>query len=86
MFAIDEMKHLAAGGKGVIVMALDDNELMVAAAAVGAKPLYVSGIGRAGKITEIRLTTNQLNEYAGHRARKGKLLPSKLKPTALLAT
>ncbi len=86
VFAIDEMKHLAAGGKGVIVMALDDNELMVAAAAVGAKPLYVSGIGRAGKITEIRLTTNQLNEYAGHRARKGKLLPSKLKPTALLAT
>ena len=86
VFSINEMKHLAAGGKGVILMALDDNESMVAAVAVGTKTLLVSGIGRAGKRTEIRLTTNQLNEYAGHRARKGKLLPSKLKPTALMAT
>ena len=86
VFSINEMKHLAAGGKGVILMALDDNESMVAAVAVGMKPLLVSGIGRAGKRTEIRLTTNQLNEYAGHRSRKGKLLPSKLKPSALVAT
>lgn len=86
VFSINEMKHLAAGGKGVILMALDDNESMVAAVAVGMKRLLVSGIGRAGKRTEIRLTTNQLNEYAGHRSRKGKLLPSKLKPSALVAT
>ncbi len=81
LFPIDEMKHLAAGGKGVIVMALDDGETLIAAIAVGTRPLLVRGIGRGGKATEIRLNTNQLNDYAGRRARKGKLLPSKIKPT-----
>ena len=56
VFAIDEMKHLASGGKGVIIMALDDDETMVAAVAVGTQPLIVSGIGRGGKEMEIRLT------------------------------
>jgi topoisomerase IV subunit A len=82
VFAIDEMKHLASGGKGVIVMGLDNDETMVAAVAVGTQPLIVSGIGRGGKEMQIRLTTNQLNEYAARRARKGKLLPSKIKPTS----
>ena len=84
VFAIDEMKHLAAGGKGVIVMALDEGEAMIAAVAVGTQAIVVSGIGRGGKTTEIRLSTNALNEYAARRARKGKLLPSKIKPTGVL--
>ena len=83
VFGIDEMKHLASGGKGVIVMGLDDDEAMVAAVAVGTQPLIVSGIGRGGKEMQIRLNTNQLNEYAARRARKGKLLPSKIKPTGV---
>jgi topoisomerase IV subunit A len=75
------MKHLAGGGKGVIVMGLDENDALVAALAVGTQPVIVRGIGRGGKSIEIRLTTAQLNAYAGRRARKGKLLPTKLKPT-----
>ena len=81
VFAINEMKHLAAGGKGVILMGLDDGESLVAAVAVGAQSLVVSGIGRGAKVTEIRFSTNLLNEYAGKRARKGKLMTPKIQPT-----
>jgi topoisomerase IV subunit A len=85
VFPIEEMKHLPAGGKGVIVMGLDEGEQLVAALALTAKSLTVAGTGRGGKATEIRLNASQLQEYIGKRARKGKLLPHKIKPARAAA-
>jgi topoisomerase IV subunit A len=86
VFPLDEMKHLAAGGKGVIVMGLDEDEQLIGAVVLPQNTLLmVSGIGRGGKAVEVKLTPSQLQDYLGKRARKGKLLPGKIKPKSLRA-
>ena len=83
VFAIDEAKRLANGGKGVILMALDTGDTLAGAVTLANHALGVGGIGRGGKWSETRLTQNQLQEYVGKRARKGKRIGSTLKPKAI---
>ncbi len=83
VFMRSEMK-VQAGGRGVIVMALDDGEALVAVAvpAEGAV-LKVEGIGRGNKPASVELKPAQLATLVHRRARKGVALTIKLKPTAL---
>jgi topoisomerase-4 subunit A len=80
IFPQAEMK-VQTGGRGVIVMALDDGERLAAAAvpADGA-PLAVEGIGRGGKPITITLSAAQRVGLRHRRARRGTLLTPKIKP------
>ncbi|KAA3650060.1 MAG: DNA topoisomerase IV subunit A [Proteobacteria bacterium] len=81
VFPLSEMK-VQAGGRGVIVMALD-TEAQLAAVAVpdNAANLSIQGIGRGNRATELSIKPNQLELWRHRRARKGVPLPQKIKPT-----
>jgi topoisomerase-4 subunit A len=83
VFLIDEMKELAGGGRGVIVMGLDADEKLTGAVVLSGEELVVSGTGRGGKLSEQRLSAKQLNEFVGKRARKGKQIARNFVPIAL---
>ena len=70
-----------SGGRGVIVMALDEGEAL-AAVAVPADDavLTVEGIGRGGKAVTIELKPSQREPLRHRRARKGAPLTPKVKP------
>jgi len=83
VFGLDEMKTLTNGGRGVILMELDDKEVLVAARAISQKGVIVSGIGRGAKPQDVRLVATGLTAHIGKRARKGKALETKIKPLTL---
>jgi len=85
VFGLDEIKTLASGGRGVILMELEKGEKLLAAQAISQRGVLVSGIGRGGKAQEISLSAVALALHIGKRARKGKALESKLKAAALAA-
>ena len=79
VFPLDELKRLPTGGKGVILMGLDDKERLASAIAVGPDGATYSGSGRAGKPSELSLDSKTLKSFAGNRARKGHYLEPRLK-------
>ena len=79
VFPLDELKRLPTGGKGVILMGLDDKERLSSAIAVGPDGATYSGAGRAGKPTQLSLDSKTLKSFAGNRARKGHYLDPRLK-------
>ena len=82
VFEIGEMRQVARG-RGVIVMGLEQGEKLLAAAVFNGKSLLVAGVGRGGREKELVLSDEKLKHHFGHRARMGRVLPEKLKPTAL---
>ncbi|GGY62727.1 DNA topoisomerase IV subunit A [Pseudoduganella albidiflava] len=86
VFGMDEMKVLSNGGRGVTLMELEPKEKLVAACAITQKGVTVIGIGNAQKVKEERMTPNALaeGEHFGKRAKKGKPMPTRIKPTGLL--
>lgn len=85
VFGLDEIKNLASGGRGVILMELEKGEKLLAAQAISQKGVVVSGIGRGGKAQDVSLSAAALGLHIGRRARKGKAIESRLKPAALTA-
>jgi topoisomerase IV subunit A len=83
VFARSEMK-VQAGGRGVIVMALDAGESLVAVAVpADDEALTVIGEGRAGKRVELEIKPTQRETLRHRRARKGAPLARNMKPVAL---
>ncbi|HQR19413.1 MAG TPA: DNA topoisomerase IV subunit A [Burkholderiaceae bacterium] len=80
VFDAAEIKALSGGGRGVTLMDLDDGETLLSALPFGAGVVLQATRGAAGKPVEVRLVGAQLEAQHGHRARKGKLVDSKLKP------
>lgn len=85
VFGLAEIKQLSSGGRGVILMELEAKEKLVAATAISQKGVKVKGIGRAAKPQEISLSASGLAIHIGKRARKGKVLESKIKATQISA-
>ncbi|WP_174220957.1 DNA topoisomerase IV subunit A [Polynucleobacter necessarius] len=85
VFPLDEIKRLPTGGKGVILMGLDDKEFLASAIAVGSDGATYSGSGRSGKPTELSLDAKTLKSFAGNRARKGHFVEPRLKDAKLKA-
>ncbi|HEX2530014.1 MAG TPA: DNA topoisomerase IV subunit A [Burkholderiaceae bacterium] len=85
VFGFDEIKALAGGGRGVILMELEKNEKLVAAQPIDRRGVIVIGTGRSGKAQELALNASALTGHIGKRARKGKALESKIKPSGLAA-
>jgi len=79
VFPLDELKRLPTGGKGVILMSLEDKEKLASAIAVGPNGATYYGVGRAGKPTELSLDAKTLKSFAGNRARKGHFIEPRLK-------
>jgi len=82
-FDIAEMRQMARG-RGVIVMGLEKSEKLVAVAVTNAKELIVEGVGRrGGKAREVRLAGDKRAHHCGHRARRGRVLPDRMTPSAI---
>ena len=78
---ISEMKQMSKG-RGVIVMGLEKDEKLVGVVVSDQPRLIVAGVAR-GRQKEITIAEKDMGHYVGHRARMGRVLPDKLKPTAL---
>ncbi|MES2036215.1 MAG: DNA topoisomerase IV subunit A [Pseudomonadota bacterium] len=83
VFGLAEIKQLSSGGRGVILMELEDKENLVSAQAISQRGVRVHGIGRGGKPQEVNLSASGLGIHIGKRARKGKALEAKIKATGL---
>jgi topoisomerase-4 subunit A len=83
VFGLAEIKNLSGGGRGVILMELEKNEKLLAALPITQRGVIVNGIGRGSKAQEVLLSASGLANHIGKRARKGKALESKLKPSGL---
>ena len=70
---------MPVGGKGVILMGLDEKEKLASAVAVGPEGASYSGIGRGGKYSDMSLDAKTLKTFAGNRARKGHFVEPRLK-------
>ncbi|MGF6265050.1 DNA topoisomerase IV subunit A [Paraburkholderia youngii] len=79
VFGLDEMKTLSGGGRGVTLMALDDNETLVQALAIDKAGVMLIGTRRGGRVDEEKLAGGELAAHVGKRARKGRAPDSKLK-------
>ena len=83
VFGLDEMKTLSAGGRGIILMGLDDGEKLVQALAIGPAGVVLLGTGRGGKPQEETLGAAALAPHVGKRARRGRAPDTRLKIAAL---
>ncbi|HEX7386146.1 MAG TPA: DNA topoisomerase IV subunit A [Castellaniella sp.] len=77
-----ELKTLSSGGRGTILIGLDAADRLAQWAAVGPTGVVLRGVYRA-RDTELTLDPQELAEYCGHRARKGKLLNTRIKQPSL---
>jgi len=77
------MKTLSSGGRGVNLMELEKNEKLLGAQAISQKGVVVFGTGRGGKAQEVSLSAAALGVHIGKRARKGKVLESRVKAVGL---
>ena len=71
VFALDEMKRQANGGRGLTLMDVDAKDPLLSVATC-ADTLTVSGSGRGGKAKEEALRGERLLAHEGRRARKGR--------------
>ena len=85
IFAASEIRMLAGGGRGVILQDLDQTETLLQSIPVAPAGLILAGSGRSGKEATLLLTGAALQSYLGKRARKGKSVGAKFKPTRLMA-
>ena len=86
VFGLDEIKTQSGGGRGVTLMDLDPKEKLIAAQPISQKGVRILGTAqRSGKPQEVILTGKDLAHHFGKRARKGKLLASRLRATSLEA-
>ena len=84
IFPLTEMKLLSGGGKGVMIMALNDDESLVAAS-VTSNSFSINGESRSGKALQVRISRGEFANCLSRRARRGKLLAQKFKPWPIIA-
>ncbi len=78
-YALAEMKRLPAGGRGVIVMGLEDNDALASILVANKSKIVVTTQAGTGREQLIRLSENELQTHFGKRARMGRMLPMKAK-------
>lgn len=82
LFPVAEVKTLAAGGKGVMLMVLDEGQELTAMRLQGAADKVFAGtieVQVKGEVQQVpvELKGSELEKHVGHRARKGCQLPKK---------
>ncbi|HEY7741419.1 MAG TPA: DNA topoisomerase IV subunit A [Burkholderiales bacterium] len=83
LFPAGELKELARG-RGITLMGLDDGEKLVAVGFANAESVTVAGVSRSGNERKVTVDGADLKKHVLHRARKGCLLPGKLRPTGVV--
>jgi topoisomerase-4 subunit A len=84
VFEAAEIKAQPAGGRGVLMMGLDEGEPMVAATACGVAGIVLRGnAAKSGKPLEVALGEAELQKYRGHRARKGLLIAPRMRVASI---
>jgi topoisomerase-4 subunit A len=83
VFGLDELKQQPGGGRGLMLMDLEDGEKLAAVTTLD-QALRVTGIGRGAKAREDDLRLSALAFHVGKRGRKGKPLPVQIKVDRLL--
>ncbi len=82
VFDFEELRELNGGGKGVILMGLNDGEKLIAVLPVSTAGCLVTGQGRS-TLRQKTLSKSDWLEFFGHRARKGKVLAIRFTATGL---
>jgi topoisomerase IV subunit A len=82
-FEISELKAMAGGGRGLMLIDLDKKDTLAGAAAYS-RSIKINGIGRGGKEREEQLEIRSLNNARAARARKGKAADLGFKPTGVV--
>jgi topoisomerase-4 subunit A len=82
-FELSELKTLANGGKGLMLLDLEAKDTMAGACAY-ARSVKIEGIGRGGKAREETLEIRSLNNAKAPRGRKGKAADFGFRPSAVL--
>jgi topoisomerase IV subunit A len=82
-FEISELKAMANGGRGLMLIDLDAKDTLAGAAAY-TRSVNIVGIGRGGKEREEQLEIRSLNNARAARGRKGKAADLGFKPNAVL--
>jgi topoisomerase-4 subunit A len=78
-FEIAELKAMANGGRGLMLLDLEDKDTLAGAAAY-TRSIRIEGIGRGGKEREETLEIRSLNNARAVRGRKGKVADLGFKP------
>ena len=81
-FEISELKTMTNGGRGLMLIDLEDKDTLAGAAAY-TRSVRIEGIGRGGKLREETLEIRSLNNARAARARKGKAADLGFKPNAI---
>ena len=81
-FEISELKLMAGGGRGLMLIDLDAKDTLAGAAAY-TRSVRIAGIGRGGKARDETLEIRSLNNARAARARKGKAADLGFKPTSV---
>jgi len=84
VIALDEVKTLSGGGRGTVLMGLDANDALAEWIAFSGQGLIAQGVYR-NKDVERVLTLQDLQDYCGKRARKGRTLALNVKAPRLRA-
>lgn len=82
-FDISELKPMANGGRGLMLMDLEPKEELAGAAAY-TRSVRITGLGRGDKEREELLEIRSLNNARGARGRKGKVADLGFKPLAVV--
>jgi topoisomerase-4 subunit A len=81
-FEITELKPMANGGRGLMLIDLEAKDALAGAAAY-TRSVKIEGIGRGGKEREETLEIRSLNNARAARGRKGKAADLGFKPTSI---
>ena len=78
-FPVSEVRQLKSGGRGTILMGLDEGESLLQAMVCGADGVVLRGQGRGGKAIDRLLSGVALAGFAAARARKGRLIEPRVR-------
>jgi len=81
-FEITELKTMANGGRGLVLIDLEDKDQLAGAAAY-TRSVRLDGMGRGGKLRDETLEIRSLNNARAARARKGKAADLGFKPSSV---
>ncbi len=81
-FEIASLKHMAKGGRGLMLLDLEDKDTLAGAAAY-TRSIRIDGLGRGGKERSETLEIRSLNNARGTRGRKGKSADLGFKPQSV---
>lgn len=85
VFAIDDLRQLKQGGRGVSLMDCDAKDPLTAIAAHTPLTVTIRGLARGSKAVQRELNMRDLAAYEARRGRKGKLLEPRIKSPSIIS-